>query len=212
MKILIINPNSDLETNKKIDEKVKKFLNDMYEVDCVSVKNTPKLVSTYEDWTKAAPEMIQLVKEKAHIYDGFIVACHSDPNLDVLQEITDKPVVGIAESSMKIASMLGNSFAIISPSKKSISKKLALVRKYHCNDLLKTIKVSKSDDNDDLLKAAKEAVDEFNVDSIVLGCANYANADRYIEKELKIPVIDGIASALIIVSGLILYKEYKNNI
>lgn len=209
MRILIINPNSDIETNRIISEKANIFISGKYEFDCVSVRNAPKLVSSYEDYAKAAPEMIEFVRQGENVYDAFIVACHSDPNLDVLREITDKPVVGIGEASMKIASMMGNSFAVISPSKRSISKKFALARKYHCNDLLKIVKVSKSDNNDDLLDASKRAADEGDVDVIVLGCANYAKADRYIEKQLGIPVLEGLACALIIASGLVDYKKYK---
>jgi allantoin racemase len=210
MRILIINPNSDTGTNKLMEKKVEAFVKGAYEVECVNVKSAPKLVSSYEDYVKSTPEMIDFVRNGGDKYDAFIVACHSDPNLDVLREITDKPVVGIAEASMKFASMMGNTFAVISPSKKSISKKLALARKYHCNDLLKTIKVSKSDNEDDLLQAAKEAIEEANVDVIVLGCANYTNADRYLENQLKIPVLDGVACALILASGLVAYKKYKD--
>lgn len=209
MRILIINPNSDNETNKIIIEKANGFVNGAYEVDCINVKNAPKLISSYEDYARATPEMIEFVRQGESKYDAFIVACHSDPSLDVLREITDKPVVGIAEASMKIASMMGNSFAVISPSKKSISKKFALARKYHCNDLLKLVVVSKSDNEDDLLEASKIAVEKGEIDAIVLGCANYANADKYIENNLGIPVLEGVACALILASGLVRYKTYK---
>jgi Hydantoin racemase len=211
LRILIINPNSDLETNRILKTKADAFLKDNCQVDCVNVTNAPKLVSAYEDYCRSTPEMIAMVREGQTKYDAFIVACHSDPNLDVLREISTKPVVGIAESSMKFASMLGNGFAVISPSPKSISKKYALARKYHCDHLLKTIQVSASDDEQDLLVAAQKATQvAAPVDVIVLGCANYANADKYLEKELGIPVIDGLACALILASGLAAYQQYHN--
>ena len=47
------------------------------------------------------------------------------------------------------------------------------------------------------------------MDVIVLGCANYANADAYVEKHLGIPVLDGVACALIVASGLVHYQTYK---
>lgn len=209
MNILVINPNSDLETNRILKAKADAFLGNAFHVDCVSVKNAPKLVSSYEDYCRSTPEMINIVREGQTKYDAFIVACHSDPNLDVLREISVKPVVGIAEASMKFASMLGNGFAVVSPSPKSISKKYALARKYHCDHLLKTIQVSASDDESDLLAAAAKAVAAAApVDVIVLGCANYANADKYLEKELGIPVLDGLACALILASGLATYQRY----
>ena len=212
MNILIINPNSDLETNRILQAKAEAFLSDGCKADCVSVKNAPKLVSSYEDYAKSTPEMVDIVRSGQEKYDAFIVACHSDPNLDLLREISAKPVVGIAEASMKFASMLGNGFAVISPSPKSISKKFALARKYHCDHLLKTIQVTNSDDEKDLLAAALRATKAASpVDVIVLGCANYAYADKYLEKELNIPVLDGLVCALILASGLANYQKYHQN-
>ena len=127
----------------------------------------------------------------------------------MVREITDKPVVGIAEASIKIGAAMGNGYAVISPGPKSISKKIALARKYHCDDLLRTIKVSRSDDKEDLLKAAQEARKEFGVDVIVLGCANYTTADGYIERELGCPVLDGVACALFLAAGLVSYQKCK---
>ena len=104
MKILIINPNSDAETDERLRKKAAAFVRGAYQVDVTHVAATPKLMATQEDAAKGLPEMMELV-QRGEEYDAFIVACHSDPNLEVLQAITDKPVVGIAEASMKISSM-----------------------------------------------------------------------------------------------------------
>lgn len=84
-----------------------------------------------------------------------------------------------------------------------------MAHKYHVDDRLKTIKVSKNDSNDSLLEAAAEAKKEFGVDVIVLGCANYAGADGYIESKLNMPVLDGVACALVIASGMVSYNRCK---
>ena len=199
MRILIINPNSDTHTDSVMAVKAKALALPDVDVDVIHMNSAPKLVCSYEEQAVSIGEMVDAVKKTEDMYDAFIIACHSDPNLDLIREITSKPVIGIAEASMKIASMMGNGFAVISPSPK-----------YHCDDLLKTIKVTKSDSNEDLLSAAKEAVQEFGVDVIVLGCANYANADAYIEKKLHVPVLDGIACALIFASGLACYYRLKS--
>lgn len=209
MRILIINPNSDDHTDAVMAQKAKNMALPGAEVDVVHVTNAPKLVCSYEEQASSGAEMIELVRSTRETYDAYIVACHSDPNLDLVREIAGKPVVGIAEASLKLAASMGNGYAVISPSPNSISKKIALAHKYHCDDLLRTIKVTKSDDKEDLLEAAKRAREEFGVDVIVLGCANYANADGYIERELGVPVLDGVACALIVASGLVSYGRCK---
>lgn len=209
MKILIINPNSDEQTDAVMAEKAKALNLPGVEVDVAHVTNAPKLVCSYEEQASSAAEMAELVRSGKEVYDAFIVACHSDPNLDLVREIAEKPVVGIAEASLKMAAAMGSGFAVISPSPNSISPKLALANRYRCGELLRTVKVTKSDGREDLLEAAREAVKEFGVEVIVLGCANYANADGYIERELGVPVLDGVACALILASGLACYQEYK---
>ena len=199
MKILIINPNSDAETDERLRKKAAAFVRGAYQVDVTHVAATPKLIATPEDAAKGLPEMMELVRQGEE-YDAFIVACHSDPNLEVLQAITDKPVVGIAEASMKIASMNCHSFAVISPSARSISPKPPLARKYLCQD----------NDSENLCRAAERAVEHSHVDGIVLGCANYANADAYIEKKLGVKVFDGVACALMLAAGLAMYRRYRN--
>lgn len=208
-KILIINSNSDENTDKIMALKAKHLDLPDVKVDVTHVLAAPKLVCSYEEQASSGKEMIDIVKSTQTQYDAYIVACHSDPNIDLVREIAGKPVVGIAEASLRMAASMGNGYAVISPSPNSISKKIALAHKYHCDDLLRTIKVTASDSKEDLLEAAKEAKKGFGVDVIVSGCANYANADGYIERNLNIPVLDGVACALIMAAGLVSYKSCK---
>lgn len=208
MKILVINPNSDEHTDQIMKQKAEEIAAGAYEVDVKHVTATPKLVGGAYDDFLAAPEMVEFV-QNGEEYDAFITACHGDPNLDLLKKVTKKPVVGIAQASMKVASMMGNTFAVVSPSLNSYSRKVALARKYHCNELFAGCKIAKSNETEDILEAAREAKRDWNVDCIVLGCANYVLADKPVEKELGIPVIDGLACALFMAAGLVKYKAYK---
>ncbi len=152
---------------------------------------------------KAAPG-IQLVRESE--YDAFIVACHCDPNLDCLKEITKKPVVGIGEASMKIASMLGHTFSIISDTDHSIPIKEALARKYHLQDCLASVRCPDTNGTEEkYLQAAYLAVKEDRAEVIVLGCAGMTGLDKTLRETLRVPVLDGVICALIIAVGLVKY-------
>lgn len=209
MKILIINPNSDLEMTKAIQETANNYINKEFEVICKPTSGAPKFIETYEDELKAAPGMMQLVRENKD-YDAFIVACHDDPNLDAIKEITKKPVVGIGEASMKIASMLGHRFSVVSTSKHSIPLKEELVRKYHLQDVLASVRapgeeMSEYSEKEKYLQVAKLAIQENMAEVIILGCAGMTGFDKYLEKKLGVPVLDGVICALIIVVGLVKY-------
>ena len=175
MKILIINPNSDAETDERLRKKAAAFVRGAYQVDVTHVAATPKLMATPEDAAKGLPEMMELV-QRGEEYDS--MNCHS--------------------------------FAVISPSARSISPKRALARKYLCQDLYRGAEVCPENDSENLCRAAERAVERSHVDGIVLGCANYANADAYIERKLGVKVFDGVACALMLAAGLAMYRRYRN--
>ena len=210
MRILIINPNSDLEMTEAIQRTADNFIYEKFEAICKPTSGAPKFIETYEDELKAAPGMIQLVRENEEEFDAFIVACHDDPNLDVIKEITRKPVVGIGEASMKMASMLGHRFSVVSTSKHSIPIKEELVRKYHLQDVLASVSAPEEDmrdynEEEKYLQVAKFAIEKDMAEVIVLGCAGMTGLDKYLEEELGVPVLDGVICALIITMGLVKY-------
>lgn len=209
LRILAINPNSDVTTCRRMEETIRSFVGNEYDVEVDYLRNAPLLIATYEDRIVAVDELCQLVRRRESDCDAFVIACHADPNLDLLREITTRPVVGIGEASMKIAAAMGSGFAVLSPSIKTQSRKYALAHSYHLGALLKGVVVSAGDSPEELLAAAREARQIPCVDAIVLGCANYTGADGFIERHLGIPVIDGFACALFMAAGLARYQQYK---
>jgi len=210
MKVLIINPNSDPEMTKAIQKTADNFSGGSYAVECKPTPGALKFIETYEDEIKSAPGMIKILRENEDKFDAFIIACHSDPNLDAMKEISRKPVVGIAEASIKLASMLGHRFSIISNTKHSIPSKEALVKKYNLQNMLASVRAPQDESSvikmeEQYMAAAKSAIEEDMAEVIVLGCAGMTGMDKPIQKKLGVPVLDGIVCALIIATGLIKY-------
>ncbi len=210
MKILVINPNSDPEMTAAIQRTAAEFAAGDLEAVCLPTPGAPLFIETYQDEIIAAPGMIGLVKENEDRYDAFVIACHSDPHLDALKEITAKPVVGIGEASMKMATLLGHRFSVIQTTDHSIPIKESLVEKYHLQDHLASIRAPREGppeltDAEKSLQAARTAVKEDRAEVIVLGCAGMTGLDKEMQKELGVPVLDGVICGLIIASGLVKY-------
>lgn len=210
MKILIINPNSDPQMTAAIQHAAQDFAAGDYEVICKATPGAPPFIETNEDQLQIGLAMAQLLRQNYVAFDAFVVACHSDPNLDALKEISHKPVVGIGEASMKIASMLGHRFSVISTAKHSIPNKEALIRKYHLQDMLASVRSPQDEsaaisDEEKFLQTAQLALHEDMAEVIVLGCAGMAGLDKRLQAELNAPVLDGVICALIIASGLAKY-------
>lgn len=208
-KILIINPNDSAEMTEAIHKNAIAFGGDTMDILTVPTPGAGPFIATYEDHFLAAAGMVQILRERQNEFDAFIVACHSDPNLDLMKEISRKPVVGIAEASMKIATMLGHSFSVLAPVERTVPNKKALVDKYGLTRDLASVRpgsLEKGDLAEQLTAAGRRAIEEDKAEVLVLGCAGFAGLDKRIEKELGVPVLDGVVCALIVASGLVKYN------
>lgn len=130
MKILCINPNSSSEVTEGIEKICRKYALSNTEIEVESIKKAPSGIESYHDAAISEKYLLDKFEEWKEQYDGFIVACHSDGGVDLLREMTSKPVIGIGEASLLFASVLGHKFSILSLKKKILPKKEDLVRKY----------------------------------------------------------------------------------
>ncbi len=208
MKILVINPNSDPVMTDVIRKTAEQFAGGEFEVICKHTPGAPSFIDSYKDESRIAPGMIRLLTEHESEVDGFVIACQDDPNLDVMKELTPKPVVGIAEASMKIASMLGHRFSIVSTSRPSIPNHEVLARKYHLQDALTSVRapgdeVKNLSEEEKFTATARAAIEEDMAEVIVLGCAGMADLAKRMQENLGVPVLDPVVCGLIIARGLI---------
>ncbi len=206
MKILVINPNSDREMTEVIRKASEGYAGDRFEVLCLENTSGPHFIDSYEDEITAAAGMKDIIQTYEDRVDGFVIACMDDPNLEAMKELTVKPVVGIAEASMKIASMLGHRFSIVSTSRQSIPNHEVLARAYHLEDMLASVRAPEDtadlEDEELFYIAARDAVQKDLAEVIVLGCAGLADMARRLEKRLNVPVLDGVICRLIVAFGL----------
>jgi allantoin racemase len=210
MRVLIINPNSDEKMTEAIRQSAEAYAGGAFEVSCRSTPGAPRFIETYQDEVQSSAGMLELVRANEGDVDAFVVACHSDTNLDALKEMSDKPVVGIGEASMKMATLLGHGFSVITTHRHSVPGKKALARKYHLQDHLVSVRApdenASYDSSEELfLELARKAIEEDLAEVIVLGCAGLAGMDKSLQENLGAPVLDGVACALVLATGFVRY-------
>jgi allantoin racemase len=203
MRILIINPNSDTAMEEKILASGSRVAASGTTVHCQSVADAPPFIEDYLDELLAGPGMVNLLRRTEPEYDAFIVACHSDVNIEVLREQTDKPVVGIGDASMKLATMLGHRFSVIQTTDHSVPMKEDVVRRYgladHCASVRSVDESSLLPMSEQIAQAARLALSNDGAETLILGCAGCAGCAGLAEKltaELGVPVLDGVACAV----------------
>lgn len=212
MRILVINPNTSAEMTADIGEAARRYASPGTEVDCVSPRRGPRSIEGYFEDYLAASALFETVVENDGRYDGFVVACYGDPGLHAARELTDVPVVGIAEASMHMACMVAHKFTVVTILPRFVPVLEDLVRVNGMRDRVASIRATALSVLEieaeperaavEILREARAALQADGAEAICLGCAGMGPLDKKLQQELGVPVIDGVAAAVQMLEGL----------
>ena len=223
MKIKIINPNTTWNMTLEIEKAAKQFARPDTEITAVSPESGPVSIESMYDEALAQPGVLEEIKKGLKDgFDGFILACFGDPALYAAREVSDIPVIGIAEAAMLMACMLGNRFSILTVLKRIIPMMEEVVMKYglksRCASVRATdLSVLELEEDIDktkkiLLEEGRKAINEDGAEVLLLGCAGMAGLDTELEKELGVPVIDGTVAAVKFLEGMYDYGKKTSKV
>lgn len=217
MKVLIINPNTSEEFTRKIHQIAIKYASSDTEIVTQNPPRGPRSIeSVYDELLSSAPTLMTAIS-KLEDFDGFIIACYSDhPTINALREISEKPVLGIAEASMYQACMLGYKFSVVTTNEAWEPLLWDAVKHYglaeRCASVRSTgmavLELEHADEcttRQKILETSQAAIQKDKAEVICLGCAGMAGLDKELQQELGVPVLDGVVSAVTIMEGLIRY-------
>jgi len=177
------------------------------ELTVVCAERGPETIESAYDEAFAIPPTLERVKKaNQEDYHAIIIACFSDPGLEAAKEISKIPVIGIEESSLHMAAMLGAKFSVITPRRQRIPSKREHVHMRGLDYFLASVRsldlsVAETDAEPEktkkrVLEVAQKAVDEDGAEVIILGCAGMAGYAKEIERKLRVKVLDPSAVAL----------------
>ena len=123
MKILVINPNTS-ETNRQvIVDVLTPFHEPNLEIDVVNAQKGPEGITTWAHKQIQGTEILPMItKAEEDGYDGVVIACFGDPGIEAAKELSNIPVIGIAEAALLLAPMLSRKFLLLETSKSSIPR------------------------------------------------------------------------------------------
>ena len=216
MLICIINPNTTKKMTDNIEVVAKKVASNGTTIVSTNPKNGPESIEGYYDEVFCIPGLIEEVLSNSEA-DAYIIACFDDTGLDAIRTITNKPVLGIGDSSFHIASCLAGTFSVIT----TLDLSIPILK----NNLLKRgfdricVNVSsvnvpvldlENEESNALLAIEDEiqrSITNDKAEAIVLGCAGMADFAEKLEKKFSIPVIEGVSSSIILAEGLVKMKK-----
>ncbi len=214
MRILFINPNTSRDFTDKIQKIAQKYAFPGTEVVAVNPDSGPRSIESIYDELLSSTGTLELLITELDKFDAFVIACYSDhPVIYAAREITDKPVLGIAEASMYLACMVGHKFSIVTTNDEWEPLLWDAVHHYGLTARCASVRTTgmavlelesggEQDNFNFLLKAARQAIDQDGAEVICLGCAGMAGLDKQLEEELGLPVIDGVVGALKLLEGM----------
>ena len=206
MRILLINPNISDSVSALIESEARRAASPGTQVSVLTAPFGVAYIETRFEALIGAYAAATLAAEHRAAHDAIVVAAFGDPGLAGIREALDIPVLGLTESALMSACLLGQRFSIIAISRRitawyrecvaahGLLDRLASIR--HLDQPLQDIG-RVQDDHAALLKALCErAVDEDGADVIILAGAPLAGLARSIKSDLPVPVVDGVSSAV----------------
>lgn len=213
--ILVINPNS----NQAVTDGMARALAPLDvaggpEIRCATLAEGPFGVESQADVEAVTLPLRGLVSQSSES-EAFVIACYSDPGLQVCREATDKPVFGIQECGVLTALAQGDRFGVIAIQDRSIRRHLRYLRQLGVAERLARERAANLSVEDSaagegtfqrLCEVGGELRDLDGADTIILGCAGMAAHRSGLEKHLGIPVIDPTQAAVAMAIGAVLLR------
>jgi allantoin racemase len=215
MELLIVNPNTSEEFSKTIRATATQHCRPDTVIRVVNPSIGPRWIDGRYEELLSAPYTVQLILENEASCDGFIIACYSAHiAISAAREVIAKPVVGIAEASMLVATLLGDRFSVVTSGTRwkplleediariGLSSRCASVRAASLETA--DLELMTQERIEGLLLAeAQAAVDRDGAEVICLGCAGMSGFDARLKERLGVPVLDGVVCAVAMVETLV---------
>lgn len=206
MRLLVINPNISESVSALIQAEAERSA----PAGCtLTMRTAPFGVAYIETRFEAligAWATAQLAAEHHAGHDAVIIAAFGDPGLAALREVLPVPVLGLTESALASACLLGHRFSIIAISQRiqawyrevveshALLPRLASIRAL--DRPLSAIGAVQQEHAEALEALCRRAVHEDGAEVLILAGAPLAGLARSLHGRLPVPVVDGVSSAV----------------
>lgn len=219
MNILIVNPTSDASLNDIIyqtaDHTAKltaRNSEDYTHVSVISLSDAPEKIVTALDVVEVSSLLLQKVRSMKGIYDGIIIAHHTELGVAALRELTGQPVISSGSASVYSAPLYGRHIAVIGKTARSLEATKDALRLYGLlNDNMQFYATAEPGATLGELRAALPAAGrqakEEGADVIALSDVGFSGLGDDLSRMLHLPVLEGVMSALIRIELMVLQHQ-----
>jgi len=159
------------------------------------------------------PMLEEVLRGERERCDATVVACFDDPGVGAARALVAGPVIGIAESAMRVASMVAARWAIVTTVQPAIAGIEELVQRYEARQACVGVVAAEVDvlalehpgeeTRKRVIDAARALVDDRRAEAVIMGCAGMSSMHAELSRSLDVPVIDGVATAVRLLESLL---------
>jgi Asp/Glu/hydantoin racemase len=201
--ILVINPNSDPDVTAGLDAALAGFrLPGGPAIDCLTLAEGPFGIESQRHVDQVALPLARLVESRPEA-GAIVLACYSDPGLDLCRTVTAAPVFGIQEAGILTAMARADLFGVVAIAQASVLRHRRYMRRMGVLDRLageRALNMSVAESATGagtfarLQQVGAELLDD-GAQVLILGCAGMARHRAPLERALGVPVIDPTQAA-----------------
>lgn len=219
VEILLINPNTTASMTALVLKTAWAFARPGTVLRAAGAAFGPRHVASRAAYAVAGHAALDALANDRGRRDAVVLACFGDPGLAALKEVSDVPVVGLAEASMLQACSLGRRFSIVTggtrwqamleefAAAQGFSARLASVRTVAPTgaDIARDPKAALAT----LARACTACVRADGADVVILGGAGLAGLAAKLGPKVEVPLLDGVACAVALAESLALQRPAK---
>lgn len=214
LRIHILNPNTTVSMTDKIAAAARAVAGAGTEIVPATSAMGPASIEGYYDDALALPGLLAAIAAaEVDTVDAHIIACFDDTGVDAARSLAGAPVIGIGEAGFHMASLIAHRFAVVTTLSRSIAVIETNLQRYGldrrcCGVRAADVAVLELEDaaSDARARVSREigrAICDDRAEAVVLGCAGMADLAKALSDEHGVPVIDGVASAVVMAEGLV---------
>ena len=206
MKLLILNPNISTSVTDLIAQEANRVASPTTKITSMTAEFGTAYIETRFEAMIGAYATAELAAKHSTGHDAVIVAAFGDPGLMALREVLDIPVLGLTESALMCACMLGSRFSIIAISQRISAWYRETISSYSLLDRLASIRTldqrvqnisSIQNDHAAELKAlCLQAIEQDGADVLIIAGAPLAGLAKTLSSQIPVPLVDGVSSAV----------------
>ncbi len=216
MHIRVINPNTTTGMTATIGEAASRIAAPGTRISATQPVDGPVSIESHFDEAVSTLGVLEAVLSGERAQNppqAYIIACFGDPGLLAARELTQAPVIGIAEAAFHMATLISTRFSIVTTLERTGIIAEHLLEQYgfarHCRRVrAANIPVLDLEEKGDtalsrIIDECRRARDQDRVGAIVLGCGGMADLTEPLSREVGLPVIEGVTAAVKLAEALV---------